>query len=85
MTYITKSDIITMPNKSREVIITQSIQRYREQRGISQADLALAAKVSQGSISMYENGERTPSLQVLVRIAAALNCTVDDLIEKESA
>jgi len=35
--------------------------------------------VSQGAISMIENGERTPSLPVMAKIANALNCTIDDI------
>ncbi|WP_299575185.1 helix-turn-helix domain-containing protein [uncultured Williamsia sp.] len=40
--------------------------------GMSQSQLARAAKVSQPNLSAYENGRRVPSPDVLVRIAAAL-------------
>ena len=39
--------------------------------------------VSQGAISMIENGERTPSLPVMAKIANALNCTIDDIYKSD--
>lgn len=52
---------------------------------MKQSELAEKAGITQGAISMIENGDRTPSLPVMVRIAAALNCTVDDLLATEEA
>lgn len=40
--------------------------------GLSQSQLARAARVSQPNLSAYENGRRSPSLEVLDRIARAL-------------
>lgn len=68
-----------------EVIITNRIERRRREAGLSQKELASMADVTQSTISMIENGDRTPSLAVITRLAAALRCTVDDLIEKPSA
>lgn len=49
---------------------------------MTQRDLAQAAKVSFLSIHRYESGERTPDVEVAARIAAALGCTVDELIKE---
>jgi transcriptional regulator with XRE-family HTH domain len=40
--------------------------------------------VRQSTISQIETGERTPSLPMLIRIAAALGVTVNDLISEEA-
>lgn len=58
------------------------IEQRRKELKISQADLAAAVGVTQGAISMIENGERTPSVGLLVKIAEVLDCLVDELIER---
>ena len=50
---------------------------------MTQAQLAEKAGVTQGAISMIELGKRVPSLDVIVKIAFALGCTVDDLLDGE--
>ena len=40
--------------------------------GVSQSELARAARVSQPNLSAYENGRRVPGPEVLARISAAL-------------
>ena len=61
------------------------IRFIRKQRGITVKELATSARVSPMSIYRYEQGKRTPTVEVAARLAAALRCTVDDLIEKPSA
>ncbi len=48
------------------------IRAERIAAGMSQSQLAHAANVPQPNLSAYENGKRTPSPQVLERIAQAL-------------
>lgn len=63
----------------------KNLKTIRKQCGITQAELARLATVSKSLIVKIESGLRKPSIDVAVRLAAALNCTVDDLIEKEPA
>lgn len=63
----------------------KSIKERREAMHLSQEDLAAKANVSRVSIARYEAGERIPNVDIAARIATALGCTVDDLIEKETA
>ena len=60
-----------------------NIKKIREQKGISQIALANAANLSSPYIYDLENGNRGAKPETLMRIAAALGCTVDDLISKE--
>lgn len=58
------------------------IKKIRLMAGMSQEQLAVAAGVSRISIVRYENGERSPDVDVAIRIANALGVKVDDLIDK---
>jgi len=57
------------------------IQRFREDKGWKQNDLAKRAGFDQGFISHVESGKRMVSLEGLVRIAKALNLTPATLLE----
>lgn len=46
-------------------------------RGISQADLARKAGVSEGVITKLKNSERQPKLHIVQKIAGALEVTID--------
>ena len=52
---------------------------------MTQVELAEKVGILQSSLSHYETGRRKPPIDIAARIAAALGCTVDDLIDKESA
>ena len=55
----------------------------REAVGMSTTQLAEAVGVTQPMITNMERGFKTPSVEVLVRIAERLGTTVDDLIKKK--
>lgn len=59
------------------------IRPMREKRGMTQQQLAEATGMKQGNIAATERHNREPSVGTLLRIAKALDCTVDDLIELE--
>lgn len=56
-----------------------ALEKIRRDKGITQAELAKTANVSQPYIHDLERGNRGAKRETLVRIAAALGCTVDDL------
>lgn len=60
------------------------IKELRKKRGMTLKDLADAVGVSLQCVSYYENGDRKVDLFTAAKIAAALGCSVDDLIVKES-
>jgi transcriptional regulator with XRE-family HTH domain len=60
--------------------LQQNLRKFREVRRMTQAQMGTRAKVAAASISHFETGQRTPTLETLVRLADALNVTVDTLL-----
>jgi transcriptional regulator with XRE-family HTH domain len=60
--------------------IGDNVRIKREQRGMTGVELAKACNVTPAMISHIETGRKQPSVDTLVAIAAALLCTVDDLV-----
>lgn len=59
------------------------IKLLREKYGLSQKELAQRANLSEGSISLYENGSRKPSYEVLLKFSEIFNCSIDYIVGKE--
>ncbi len=58
------------------------IRKLRDQRELTQGQLAQGSSVSQGYLSQLENGEvKNPSAAVLLRVAQAVNVDPDELFE----
>ena len=55
----------------------------REQRNISQEQLAKATGISQAAISLWESDKRVPNVTACVIIADFYGITVDELIGHE--
>lgn len=64
--------------------VAASLRAVRRDHGLSQHELARLAGVTASAISQAERAERGLSLATLVRLSAALGCTVDDLLRGES-
>lgn len=62
-----------------------TIKKLRNAKGLTLKNLSEKVGVTIQCISNYEQGIRKIDLDTAAKIAAALGCTVDDLIEKESA
>ena len=48
--------------------------------GLTQSAAADAAKLDNGNLSRYESGAKTPTLAVMIRLAAAYGVSVADLL-----
>ena len=57
------------------------IRYLRKEKGWSQEDLTLEANVNKNYICDLENGRRNPSLDILERIASALQITLSELFK----
>ena len=58
----------------------ERIRTYRLMSKLSQEELAEAADLTNVHISNIENGNKNPSIDVIVSIATALNVTPDQLL-----
>lgn len=65
-------------------IIAQNLVSYRKKAGFSQLDLAKQLQYSNKNISKWENGETTPNVFTLKKIADLYGIKVDDLISPQS-
>ena len=60
--------------------IGRRIKHYRSEKKLSQEELATAVFASSNHISYIETGVKTPSLEMLILIANALDVSADDLL-----
>jgi transcriptional regulator with XRE-family HTH domain len=61
----------------------EALKRIREQRGLSQRQLAKAAGVHSTAVSRLENGARSnPQASTITHIARALGVSVEELIHE---
>jgi transcriptional regulator with XRE-family HTH domain len=63
----------------------KELTRRREERGLSQQGLADASGVNKATINQIERGRRSPNLETLEKLAAALDVEVADLFPKAQA
>lgn len=60
----------------------EKLAKIRRKQGLNQKELAEKCGLQWETISQYERGVRTPSLQSLTQLAEALGCGLEELIEK---
>jgi Zn-dependent peptidase ImmA (M78 family)/DNA-binding XRE family transcriptional regulator len=60
--------------------LSQNLRRLRDARKLSQAELAERAKLSRVAYGNIESGVATPKVDTLLRIAAALDVKLQDLL-----
>ena len=62
--------------------LSTMLRRLREDRKLTQEELAKRAKITRSHVSLLESGHRkNPSLNVLKRLAGALDVPVGELLE----
>lgn len=59
--------------------IAENLKKFREEKELTQAELAKAVGTSQGMITHIERGIKIPSLALALSIADTLGITVDIL------
>lgn len=67
-------------NDEGPTIFQKRLRGARENRKLSQSQLAEIAKIQPSSISHFESGSRKPSFDNLKRLATALDVTTDYLL-----
>jgi transcriptional regulator with XRE-family HTH domain len=61
-------------------ILGKNVRRYRQQKKLTQEELAFEAKIDLTYLGGIERGKRNPSLLVIVRIASALSVSIGKLV-----
>jgi transcriptional regulator with XRE-family HTH domain len=61
-------------------VFSQRLKILREENGLSQSQLADKLGISRGSISYYENCDRTPDIEILAKTQKYFNVTTDYLL-----
>ena len=56
------------------------LREIRKKRNINQLKVAMDLSISRESISFYENGKRSPDLEMLVKFSRYFNVSIDYLI-----
>ncbi len=58
-----------------------NLGRARKRTGLSQEALAVLASLHRTEVGLLERGERCPRIDTTVKLAAALEVSVNDLVE----
>lgn len=58
----------------------ENLKIAREQRGLSQKDVAEKIGVAKSTYSLYESGNREPNVQTIKKIADVLDVSADELL-----
>lgn len=59
--------------------MNRKMRETRQERGLSQSELAKNVGVSRQTINMVESGEYNPTLSLCLKICRVLGCTLDEL------
>jgi transcriptional regulator with XRE-family HTH domain len=63
-------------------IVGRNVRRLRQQRGMTQEQLAFEAEIDLTYVGGIERGKRNPSLLVMARIAKALSVQLTKLLSE---
>lgn len=64
--------------------LNENIKKYRQQKGMTQSQLASVFNVSEQAVSRWENGNTYPDISLLPAIADYFGITIDELMGMES-
>ncbi len=62
-------------------MFSNNLKTLRQEKGISQKELAKELNVSYKTISYYETGVSEPPIEIIVKIKKYFNCDYEDLLE----
>lgn len=64
--------------------IGNNIRKLRIKRNFTQQELATKSKISLSALNKYERGDRTPKIDIIEKLAKALNVSVSTLTSEEN-
>ena len=59
------------------------LKKIRKQKNLNQLKVALDLNISREALSHYENGKRSPDVQMLRRLSEYFNVSIDFLVNGE--
>lgn len=62
-------------------MVSENIKKAREQKGITQQQLAEKIGTNQSVIAGFESGIKIPSLRVAKELSEALGVSIDELVK----
>ena len=65
-------------------MISDLLKKYRGEKRFSQSQLARKAGLTVTAIANYEQGISKPSFEVLIKLADALEISIDELVGRKS-
>jgi transcriptional regulator with XRE-family HTH domain len=65
-----------------KAVLGRNVRRLRQQKGLTQEELAFEAEIDLTYMGAIERGRRNPSLLVMARIAAALSVPLPKLLSE---
>ena len=63
--------------------LAQNLRYLREQKGITQNEMANVFGISQSTVGNWEQNHRKPEIEMLVRLAEYFEVTLDNLVLQE--
>lgn len=67
-------------NKKMELT---GLKKIRKQKKLSQLKVAMDLSISREALSYYENGKRSPDIEMLIKLSDYFNVSIDYLIKGE--
>lgn len=68
-------------DKKRQLLFGKNVLRIRTEKGLSQDDVAARCRVTKGSLSVIENGERNFQFSSLLGLAKGLDVHPKELLD----
>ena len=63
-------------------VMRNRLKELRKNRGYTQVSLQMQTGIEQALLSKFENGERIPPTETLVRLAEFYNVSIDYLLDR---
>jgi len=80
----------TVPRRPKQIVVSykdvgERIKVLRQEKGMTQVELAQCLEISQSNLSAIERGARGVTVNQVVRIARALGASTDEILVAEKA
>ena len=69
---------------NRKITFGSNLRYYREERGLTQKQLADKVGYTEKSVSKWENGGGMPTMETLLQLSALFNVSLDELVLKRT-